>query len=217
MLITLYDNCFELLADRAVFWQQQKLLMVADTHFGKDSIFRREGLAVPAGNDQNTFDRLDRLIANTQCQHLVILGDFIHGKLSASHGFYRHYQQWRSRHNGMEITLTVGNHDRYLDRDQLPATGCIEKLWIEKFCLCHEADNDKVLPDSKRFVIAGHIHPCYRLRNGKQALRLPVFWLQQQSLILPAFSEFTGGLTIEPGHGDRCFAATEDRVIELPM
>jgi len=36
-----------LLPQKAIYWQQQKALIVADVHFGKVGHFRKAGIAVP--------------------------------------------------------------------------------------------------------------------------------------------------------------------------
>ena len=217
MLITLKDNHFELMADRAVFWKEQKLLMVADLHFAKDSIFRQQGVPIPAGTDQDTFARLDRLIAERDCEKLLMLGDFIHGKLTAEHRFYGQYQQWRKNYQSLQCSLTLGNHDRHIETELLTNTDCIDHLVMGDFLFCHEQQELHEKKDAEGFAFAGHIHPAYRLRSGKQTLRLPVFWLQPKALILPAFSRFTGSYSIEPDNDDRCFACLEDKVMELPV
>ncbi|TXD50975.1 DEAD/DEAH box helicase, partial [Ralstonia sp. TCR112] len=39
-----------LLPERALWWPVQRMLMVADAHFGKAATFRARGVPVPAGS-----------------------------------------------------------------------------------------------------------------------------------------------------------------------
>lgn len=39
-----------LLPERALWWPAQRMLMVADAHFGKAATFRARGVPVPAGS-----------------------------------------------------------------------------------------------------------------------------------------------------------------------
>ena len=40
-------NTFTLSNDRCVFWEEEKMLLLSDLHFGKTGHFRKEGIAVP--------------------------------------------------------------------------------------------------------------------------------------------------------------------------
>ena len=177
MHLIIRDNHFDLLPERAVYWREQNLLMVADTHFAKDSIFRQQGIAIPSGADKNSFDRLSQIIDRTASRHIVFLGDFIHGKLAADHPFYDQYNQWRKRNSAIRSTLIIGNHDRFLAVDRLVETDCVNFLKIEHFLLIHEAGADA---DSTHFEFAGgfNIQPqrgdrCFAPCDSK-VLELPL-------------------------------------------
>ena len=47
--IELYGQRLVLLPERAVFWKQAKMLIVADPHFGKAQVFRDSGIPIPGG------------------------------------------------------------------------------------------------------------------------------------------------------------------------
>ena len=65
------------------------------------------------------------------------------------------------------------------------------------------------------YVLAGHVHPVYRLAVRGDSLRLPCFLFGQDSAVLPSFGAFTGGYPVSPAERDRLFLATPDRVIKL--
>jgi uncharacterized protein len=64
--------------ERALQWPSRNLLIVADTHFAKDDIFRRAGIPLPRGPAVGDLQRLDALLVATGCTRLLILGDFVH-------------------------------------------------------------------------------------------------------------------------------------------
>ncbi|MEO6368989.1 MAG: phosphoesterase, partial [Steroidobacteraceae bacterium] len=68
--------------ERALSWPARRLLVVADTHFGKSSIFARHGIAVPAGADALDRERIDALLQATRSERLLVLGDFLHGPVA---------------------------------------------------------------------------------------------------------------------------------------
>ena len=73
----------------------------------------------------------------------------------------------------------------------------------------------EVIP-AEKYNLAGHIHPCVRLRGaGRQRLRLPCFYFGDRQGILPAFGTFTGLGDVEVQNGDRVFVIADDRVVEV--
>ena len=47
--IQLADEQLLLLPERALWWPQQKALVLSDVHFGKSATFRENGIPVPEG------------------------------------------------------------------------------------------------------------------------------------------------------------------------
>ena len=60
-----------LMPEKAIWFKSQKLLLVADLHFGKINHFRKSGIPVPAkANDKNTELLID-LLNQTKAERLV--------------------------------------------------------------------------------------------------------------------------------------------------
>ena len=53
---------FLVLAERALFWPQESLLIIADLHLGKSDIFRRRGVAVPLEVQRQDLLRLHQVL-----------------------------------------------------------------------------------------------------------------------------------------------------------
>jgi metallophosphoesterase superfamily enzyme len=79
------------------------------------------------------------------------------------------------------------------------------------FAFCHHPD---VL--SAAYVLAGHVHPVYRLRAGWESLLLPCFLASPQRMLLPSFGAFTGGHAVLPQPGERVFVSSGEAVWEIP-
>lgn len=218
-------EALQLLPDRAVAWPARRTLVVADIHFGKDDVFRRAGLAIPAGVADEDLRRLAQLIAETRCERLLVLGDFAHGRVEAGDAFPPRFARWRAAHRELSIVVVAGNHDRHLRRDDggEAAAVRIEVEWQVgalregplAFVHEHGAPGDDAPQPS--FTLSGHVHPVARLPvPGGTSVRVPVFWQRPGSLVLPAFGRMTGGQVISPAPGERWFAAGPERVRALP-
>jgi DNA ligase-associated metallophosphoesterase len=177
---------------------------------------------VPSGTTAENLDKLDAAIADTQAAQVVFLGDFLHSVRSHAAGTLALLHDWRARHPALELTLVRGNHD---DRAGDPPaslgfTVVDEPLRLGPFALCHHPR-----PVAGAYVLAGHWHPCISVAGRAfERLRLPCFWLGDDSGrlpaqavgVLPAFGSFTGMHRIEPRAGDRIFPIAGDAVRALP-
>jgi DNA ligase-associated metallophosphoesterase len=199
--------------DRAVLWPARKALIVADTHFGKDDIFRRSGIALPRGPAIEDLQRLGELIRTYACERLVVLGDFVHGATRPGDSFLHAFSLWRSAQSGLRIDIVAGNHDRSESGHAWEAlAGWHTKPLVEApFVLTHHPEQH-----AAGYVLAGHIHPVLRLRRKAGAGRVPVFWQREDALVLPSFGSFTGGAAVRPKPGERLYLAGPERVVALP-
>ncbi|MDB6050669.1 MAG: box helicase [Pseudomonas sp.] len=185
-----------LLADKAIYYPAYRTLMIADAHFGKAAAYRKLGQPVPHGTTQSNLLRLDALLKAYACDHLVFLGDFLHSPGARATATLEALDEWRGRHRGLHVTLIRGNHD--VNAGDPPGSLAFEvvsePLLLGPFALQHEP-----VPHPTRPVLAGHVHPVYRLHGfGRQSLRLPCFYVTERVSLLPAFGVFTGGMEITP-------------------
>ncbi len=200
-----------LLPHKTLYWPRERLLAVADIHFGKAAAFRAHGIAVPHGTTLDNLAALDAALAMVDVAHLVFLGDFLHAQ--AAHAATAALLAWRARHAGLRITLVRGNHDRHAgDPAALLALDVVDEPYhVAPFAFCHHPD----FPAGTGHVVAGHVHPVYRLSDGRDALRLPCFVAGAQRTILPAFGAFTGGYALRLEAGDRVFVVAGDVVFSV--
>jgi len=199
-----------LLPEKAIYWPEQRALLIADAHFGKAAAYRRLGQPVPHGTTANNLAVLDTLLARHDCQQLIFLGDFLHAPGSQGPATLAALQQWRDRHPTLAITLIRGNHDHRAGDP--PATlrfAVVAEPWVlGPFALQHEPAAHGVLP-----VLAGHVHPVYRLHGkGRQSLRLPCFMFGGAISLLPAFGAFTGGHAVRPDRNDNIYVIGDGQV-----
>lgn len=194
-LLNIGSSSVLLLASKAIYWPQQKALLVADAHFGKAAAYRALGQPVPQGTTSYNLQRLDTLLAAYATDTLIFLGDFLHAPKSHAPATLAALRQWRAQHSALHCLLVRGNHDK--SAGDPPANLQIEVVdepyLIGDFALQHHPT-----PHPSHHVLAGHIHPVFRLQGkGRQRLSLPCFYHQADFTLLPAFGDFTGGYGVE--------------------
>jgi len=198
-----------LLPQKAVYWPREKLLAIADIHFGKAAAFRSFGIPVPRGTTTENLDALDALIDATGANHVLFLGDFLHARAAHAAGTQAALLAWRRRRCDLVLTLVRGNHDKHAGdpADVLGIDLVDEPYTVGALSFCHHPDLA-----APGYVLAGHVHPVYVLATRFDALRLPCFVLGSRRMILPSFGSFTGGHTIRPEEGDRIFVTSGEAV-----
>jgi len=213
MQIELQGERLMLCAEHAIFWPARNTLFIADAHFGKAASFRARGVPVPESTTQANLATLDALIARQPVQRIVFLGDFLHSREARAPQTLAALARWRARHAGLEMVLVEGNHDTHAGAppENLDIRMVEEPLIDGPFALCHLP-----VPVAGRYVLAGHLHPAYRLAGRRDAVRLPCFWFGESVGVLPAFGDFTGAKSIHPAQGDRVYMVAGDSVIAVP-
>lgn len=208
--IEVADESLVLHAERALWWPARRWLLVADVHFGKGAVLRRAGVAVPTGQTVDDLARLDALIGHYRPARLLVLGDLVHGRTPADSPWQAAVRDWRRRHNEVEMALVAGNHDRHADLHALGFTALGEHLEEGPFAFCHE-------PEARpgRYVVAGHVHPAVRVRDGWRNHRLPAFRFGAAVATLPAFGALTGLHDTPMARGERVVAVTPSGLLPL--
>jgi DNA ligase-associated metallophosphoesterase len=210
--IDLAGEAVDLLPDRALYWPARRTLIVADVHLGKDAVFRRAGLAVPAGVLDTDLERLQKLIAASAAERLVVLGDLIHAAPQPHDPLLERMAEWRRQHSALAVEVIRGNHDRHAGDALDPYLHWRDEPAPDPpFLLCHEP---RRVPG--HHVLAGHLHPVFRLAGGGDYARLPAFHVGRGVTVLPAFGTFTGGHPVRIRRGERLFVTTGERVLKLP-
>jgi len=202
-----------LLPDRILFWKEEKMMIVADPHFGKAQIFRDSGIPIPQGSTAEDLTRLSCLMDHLLPRKLLFLGDLIHGRIANPADFKRLVDQWRQRHMNVELLLSTGNHD--LRSGEPPVhfqfAQVAAEIILDPFVFTH-----KPRFDSSYYGIAGHLHPAVTISGkGRQKETLPCFCFGPRAALLPAFGSFTGNQVIRPAPDDRIFVIAGDEIIKM--
>jgi DNA ligase-associated metallophosphoesterase len=177
-----------LLCRKALYKPDEKLLVIADVHLGKATHFRKHGIAIPAKAQQGDYDNLRSLLNETGPEKVYFLGDLFHSDFN---GDWHTFCDLIKEYPGIQFTLIKGNHD--IINKQMFKEVCIDVVdIIEDGPLVYTHEPLKQVPDGKVNII-GHIHPGVVLSGmGRQHVKLPCFYREEQLLVLPAFGVLTG-------------------------
>lgn len=211
MQITCRGETLTLDKERAIYWPAQELLIISDLHIGKPAHFRKHGIQVPSTIGDQDLTRLKMLIELYQPKKVLITGDLFHNKLNSDITLF---SRWRSEFTNVQFLLIKGNHDRLLtkDYDELGIEVYEKELIFRPFRFIH----DRPVIEDEYYAISGHIHPGVTIYGkARQRLSLPCFYFGASYAVLPAFSAFTGLSIMKPEQGDRFYAVTPSRIVEI--
>lgn len=214
MLIHWQNEIFHLFPQKAIFWEEQKTLFVADPHFGKATVFRKAGIPITEKTTQDDLNKLSEIIRLSGSKRIIFLGDFLHARQSRTQVLRNLLYLWREDFPDLELHLIRGNHDKS-SGDPWPELkiACHNEPWsLPKWdCRHHPLENFKVP------YFAGHIHPGYSLK-GKGGLRerTACFQISKNRIVLPAFGSFTGLKNIPLRKDEQIFLTNGEKVIGLP-
>ena len=197
---------------KAVYWVDRDILLLADLHLGKETHFRKKGLAAPGQILYENLQKLERLVQRFPVQRMIFLGDLFH---SSYNDAWQPFSSWMADYPNISFELVEGNHD-ILDKRLYEASGMTvhkEPFELEPFLLSHHPMESIA---AGKYNLYGHIHPGVALQGpAKQYLKLPCFLFQKQAASLPAFGQFTGLAVVQPLKEDKVWVIGDDKVIGL--
>lgn len=199
---------------RAMVWLRRKTLILADTHFGKASLFREAGVPVPKGTTSHDLLSLSSLIEAHAPERLLVLGDFFHGKAGRQDSTISAITHWRNRFASLAIEVIRGNHDRHAgDPCDEWNMKCLDgPVCEDAVAFCHEPCEIE-----NSHVICGHVHPAVTLADfDGSKTKIRCFFAEERLLILPAFGRFTGTHPVKQTETSRIYIAAAGKVILLP-
>ena len=199
--------------------RREKVLAIADPHFGVEADLHRHGLHFESRSALR-LDRLMEIIEESDPDYLVVLGDLKHMIPYVTRQEKAEMPQiLKTIRRETEFRLAPGNHDtgleHYLEKDELlPAAGAV----IDGTGYFH----GHMIPDESLFghlIICGHHHPVVNLYDdvgcalrGTPGYLLaevdPSSWTKTapatptRVLLVPAFYELAGGMDVRmiPGN-----------------
>jgi uncharacterized protein len=181
------QQTFEVAGDAALYWPEQRALLVADLHLEKASSYASGGQMLPPYDSLSTLKELETLAALFDVRAIICLGDNFHdndgeARLGGEAAALLSHLTGR-----FEWTWITGNHDPHLS-GRWGGKSVLE-LVTSGIILRHEADPDDTAPE-----ISGHFHPKYRAVMRKRMVSRRCFVQTTNKIIMPAFGALTGGM-----------------------
>ena len=214
ILHQLLDQHFWLSPERVLFWEQEKILIVSDLHFGKTGHFRKSGIAVPQSVYKEDLQRLFAQISFFKAEQLLIVGDLFHSIVNKEMDFFL---KWRKDISQLPFLLIKGNHDILSSNWYQEASIEVKNEYkIHQFIFIHDPNESVTTTEDGSFIFSGHLHPGIIVPGlGKQSLRFPCFYFTEKQAILPAFSHFSGLALIEPKKKDQVYAIVNQSILQI--
>lgn len=210
MEIELCNERLLLLPEKAIYWPDQKALLISDIHLGKIDHFRKAGIAVPEDAGLANYMVLQDLINQFDLKTIYILGDLFHSEYNVD---WERFDEFIEGFTEISFELIMGNHD-ILHPSQYERTRLVihnDHLKVGPFYLSH---HPTIV--SEYYNLCGHIHPCIKLRGrSRQYLRLPCFYFGEMGGILPAIGSFTGLHPIKKGSTDDVYAIADGQIVKI--
>jgi uncharacterized protein len=211
---SLKEQSFLLTAERCLFWEEEKALIVSDIHFGKSGHFRKEGIGIPQAVFKEDLQRLFAQIQFFKPKELLIVGDFFHSHINSETVLF---EKWRRDIEQLPIHLITGNHDilpkSWYSNNNISVHA--EILSKQNICFVHEFEKEKHQQEDL-YYFSGHIHPGIYIDGlARQSLRFPCFYFAETHAVLPAFGKFTGTHLVKPKKKDKVFAIVNKQIIPI--
>ena len=177
-------------AMRALYWAEERALLVADLHLEKASFYARTGQMLPPYDSRETLERVAFALRMTGARRVFCLGDNFHDAAGPD--------RLDDHATGMLSALTratdwvwiTGNHDTKgaAPAITLPGTHLVETT-VAGVILRHEAQPGETRPE-----LSGHFHPKLRVVHRGRAITRACVVASESRMVLPAFGTLTGGL-----------------------
>jgi DNA ligase-associated metallophosphoesterase len=180
----------------ALYWEEERLLVVSDLHLEKGSSYAMRGVLLPPYDTIATLGRLGTVIARHDPRTVIALGDSFHDRDAHQRLSPANRDVLGALQARRDWIWISGNHDPELPSD-LGGT-VAEEVAIGAITFRHE-------PTGAHGEIAGHLHPKARVSTRGRAVERRCFATDGHRAIMPSFGAYTGGLNIRDAAFARIF------------
>jgi DNA ligase-associated metallophosphoesterase len=173
----------------ALYWPEERILVVADLHLEKGSSYAARGVLLPPYDTAATLARLALAINRYAPRAVIALGDSFHDGGGPARVLDEDRASLRLLQRGRDWIWIAGNHDPE------PAVGVggssAAALAIGALSFCHQPQADAAVGE-----IAGHLHPVARVSGRGRTVSRRCFATNADRMVMPAFGAYAGGLNV---------------------
>ncbi len=213
-------------ASGALWLPESETALIADVHLGYSWAQRRRGELGPIA-DYRTREKLFQVRDELRPKQFVFVGDIVHAPRACTPEREYIEETLRTLGETAKLIAVRGNHDRQFADEFSHLNFFSVNAWSEGTLTAVHGDRfDFAWPETHTLVM-GHLHPALAVRDAAGAgHKLPVFLVNANCLVLPAFSPFARGYDVAgglPTEVSGCFrkeeidifAVTGKRVVRL--
>lgn len=187
LAISLRDTSLTLLGEGALWWSDQRLLVLSDLHFEKGSSYAAQGQMLPPYDTAVTLSIVEALVALWKPATCLSLGDSFHDRTSEGRLGEEAQARIKALTSATDWVWVEGNHDP--DPPAWLGGRAASLVRLGGLVFRHE-------PTGEPGEIAGHLHPVARIRARGRSVRHKCFACDDSRLIMPALGALTGGLNV---------------------
>ena len=185
---------FALSPSRALYWAEERALIVADLHLEKASWYAQRGQMLPPYDSRETLARVADALRETGARRVLCLGDNFHDSNGPARLEPHAAGMLDALMRAVDWVWITGNHDTK-DIAEVSAKNLgaqapgLPELVVRGIALRHEARPGETAPE-----LSGHFHPKFSVTARGRRVARPCAVASEHRLILPAFGALTGGL-----------------------
>jgi uncharacterized protein len=180
----------------ALYWEDQRLLVVSDLHLEKGSSFAARGELLPPYDTIATLGRLAAVITRHDPRVVIALGDSFHDRDAHDRLSAPDRDAIAALQARRDWIWISGNHDPALPSDLGGVVA--HEVAVGPIVFRHE-------PTGSAGEIAGHLHPKARVSTRGRSMERRCFASDGERAVMPAFGAFTGGLSIRDAAFSKIF------------
>jgi DNA ligase-associated metallophosphoesterase len=171
----------------ALFWAEERLLVVSDLHLEKGSSFATRRVLLPPYDTAATLAKLHAVIARHNPRTVIALGDSFHDRTAHQRLGAADSKTLSDLQTRRDWIWIAGNHDPALPHE---IGGTVaDEVRVGPLAFRHE-------PTGAHGEIAGHLHPKARVSNRGHSIERRCFASDGLRAVMPSFGAYTGGLSI---------------------
>ncbi|MGV3772029.1 MAG: metallophosphoesterase [Verrucomicrobiales bacterium] len=185
---------------RALFFEKDSILAVADLHLGYAWAHRFNGQMMPIDNGHPGLKLLEQMVRDFRARKVVVLGDIIHQAVPVPQ-LRAEVKELLALSGLAELLLLTGNHDKRLasliDASETNSGAKVLPEWSTSSYTFLHGDKPAAETFAGQICVIGHEHPAISLGDGvSTSAKFPCFLASDSVLALPAFSPWAAGTSI---------------------
>lgn len=177
--------------DRAVYFPNADVLVLADVHLGRD---RTSNVELPLGERSDVLDRVEALLDRFAPGEVVVAGDLLHAFDHVPDSVTETLAALETLIDGRDarLVVTAGNHDTMLESIE-PVRTTSDEHAIGDAAICHGHARPEGSAD---LYVIGHEHPAITIQGRKRPCHLAGPAETGRVLVLPAFNRLAAGVDV---------------------